>query len=150
MNCEQPTFLLDAEVVWIESNAPVAPSEPTLPLSISEVAERFGVTPRALRFYDSKGLITPRRDGTARLYGPGDLERLALILKAKKLGFTLGEIRQMIEAQEGRAATNTLKISRNKCLEQINMLERQLQENEQALTELRRIHTMLVSPAGAR
>ena len=55
----------------------------------------------------------------------------------------------MIEAQEGRGATNALKISRNKCAEQINMLERQVQESEQALAELRRIHTVLANPAAA-
>ena len=149
MNSEASSILLNAEVVWIETDAPDVPSETGLLLSISEVAERLGVTPRALRFYESRGLVSPAREGTARLYGQSDLERLALILKAKKLGFTLGEIRQMIEAQEGRGATNALKISRNKCAEQINMLERQVQESEQALAELRRIHTVLANPAAA-
>ncbi|MBV8840465.1 MAG: MerR family transcriptional regulator, partial [Alphaproteobacteria bacterium] len=62
--------------------------------TIGELSREFGVTLRALRFYENKGLITPQRDGLNRLYSQGDRTRLALILKGKKLGFTLGEIRQ--------------------------------------------------------
>ena len=69
--------------------------------TIGELSREFGVTLRALRFYENKGLISPHRDGLSRLYSQGDRTRLALILKGKKLGFTLGEIRQMIAAEEG-------------------------------------------------
>ena len=68
--------------------------------TIGELSREFGVTLRALRFYENKGLISPHRDGLNRLYSQGDRTRLALILKGKKLGFTLGEIRQMIAAEE--------------------------------------------------
>ena len=73
--------------------------------TIGELSREFGVTLRALRFYENKGLISPHRDGLNRLYSQGDRTRLALILKGKKLGFTLGEIRQMIAAEEGEADT---------------------------------------------
>ena len=66
------------------------------------------MTLRALRFYENKGLISPHRDGLNRLYSQGDRTRLALILKGKKLGFTLGEIRQMIAAEEGEADRDAL------------------------------------------
>ena len=79
----------------------------------------------------------------SRLYSQGDRTRLALILKGKKLGFTLGEIRQMIAAEEGEADPKTLTLSREKCLEQIELLERQKAEIEEGLSELTRIYTSL-------
>src|SRR3954468_14150310 len=91
--------------------------------TIGELSREFGVTLRALRFYENKGLLSPQREGLSRLYSQGDRTRLALILKGKKLGFTLGEIRQMIAAEEGDADANTHALSREKCLEQIELLE---------------------------
>jgi len=61
-------------------------------LTIGEVARRFDMTLRALRFYESKGLLRPLRDGQTRFYAPRDLVRVELILKGKQLGFTLTEI----------------------------------------------------------
>jgi len=111
--------------------------------TIGELSCEFGVTLRALRFYENKGLISPRRDGLSRLYSPGDRTRLALILKGKKLGFTLGEIRQMIAVEERDADTKTLALSREKCLEQIELLQKQKAEIEEGLNELFRIHSSL-------
>jgi len=108
--------------------------------TIGELSREFGVTLRALRFYENKGLIAPHRDGLSRLYSQGDRTRLALILKGKKLGFTLGEIRQMIAAEEGQADHDALTLSREKCLEQIELLERQKAEIEEGLSELHRIY----------
>src|SRR5215208_7161470 len=111
--------------------------------TIGELSREFGVTLRALRFYENKGLISPQRDGLSRLYSQGDRNRLALILKGKKLGFTLGEIRQMIAAEEGETDANALSMSREKCLEQIEILKRQKAEIEEGLNELSRIYSSL-------
>ena len=111
--------------------------------TIGELSREFGVTLRALRFYENKGLISPQRDGLSRLYSEGDRNRLALILKGKKLGFTLGEIRQMIAAEEGEADSQALTMSREKCLEQIELLKRQKVEIEEGLNELSRIYSSL-------
>jgi DNA-binding transcriptional MerR regulator len=117
--------------------------------TIGELSREFGVTLRALRFYENKGLISPHRDGLNRLYSQGDRTRLALILKGKKLGFTLGEIRQMIAAEEGDAADRSaLSLSREKCLEQIEMLQRQKAEIEEGLSELHRIYAQLSGKLG--
>ena len=119
--------------------------------TIGELSREFGVTLRALRFYENKGLISPHRDGMSRLYSQGDRTRLALILKGKKLGFTLGEIRQMIAAEEGgdtAADHNALSLSREKCLEQIEMLQRQKAEIEEGLSELHRIYAQLSGKLG--
>jgi DNA-binding transcriptional MerR regulator len=111
--------------------------------TIGELSREFGVTLRALRFYENKGLISPQRDGLNRLYSQGDRTRLALILKGKKLGFTLGEIRQMIAAEESAGDSDALTFSREKCLEQIRLLERQKAEIEEGLAELQRIYKSL-------
>lgn len=111
--------------------------------TIGELSREFGVTLRALRFYENKGLISPHRDGLNRLYTQGDRTRLALILKGKKLGFTLGEIRQMIAAEEGKTDRDALSLSREKCLEQIELLQRQKAEIEEGLSELHRIYSSL-------
>ena len=116
--------------------------------TIGELSREFGVTLRALRFYENKGLITPHRDGLNRLYSQGDRTRLALILKGKKLGFTLGEIRQMIAAEESPANRDALTLSREKCLEQIEMLQRQKAEIEEGLSELHRIYSSLSGKLG--
>jgi DNA-binding transcriptional MerR regulator len=111
--------------------------------TIGELSREFGVTLRALRFYENKGLISPHREGLSRLYSQGDRTRLALILKGKKLGFTLGEIRQMIAAEEGDADAKSLGISREKCLEQMELLKKQKAEIEEGLNELSRIYASL-------
>jgi DNA-binding transcriptional MerR regulator len=108
--------------------------------TIGELARDAGVTLRPLRFYQSKGLLTPRRDGSARLFTHEDRDRLALILQGKRLGFTLTEIREMLAARD-RGYMKTLPIDRRKCVEQINMLERQRRDIETALAELRQIYT---------
>ena len=111
--------------------------------TIGELSREFGVTLRALRFYENKGLISPHRDGLNRLYSQGDRTRLALILKGKKLGFTLGEIREMIAAEENETDRDALTLSREKCLEQIELLQRQKAEIEEGLGELNRIYKSL-------
>ena len=116
--------------------------------TIGELSREFGVTLRALRFYENKGLISPHREGLSRLYSQGDRTRLALILKGKKLGFTLGEIRQMIAVEEGDADTKALSLSREKCLEQIELLQKQKAEIEEGLNELSRIYASLTGKLG--
>jgi DNA-binding transcriptional MerR regulator len=106
-------------------------------MTIGEVAREFGITLRALRFYESKHLITPQRNGSIRRYRRGDRERIALILTGRRLGFTLEEIKQLVDGPGG----NNLHLTREKCIEQINLLERQKRGIELALSELRQIYT---------
>lgn len=65
--------------------------------SIADLAREFSVTPRAIRFYEDKGLIAPAREGLRRIYSPRDRVRLKLILRGKRLGFTLREIQEIID-----------------------------------------------------
>lgn len=134
----------DSDVFWIEGDAAgVAEPATNVSFTISEFAQQFGVTPRALRFYESRGLLSPEREGAMRIYRAVDRERMAAILKGKKLGFTLAEISEMIAAREGRASARTLRMSRARCLDQINLLERQFNEVQEALAELRRLYSSL-------
>ena len=110
--------------------------------SIGTIAREFGVSLRALRFYEDKGLLEPLRQGTSRRYTPEDKARLATILKGKALGFTLREIREMVredEAAEGRpaGASPELGLSREQVRGQIAHLEGQKAEIEAALARLR-------------
>src|SRR4051794_30359185 len=137
-----PTPLMGSDVVWIDA-ATADPLTKDEVLTISQMAEKFGVTPRALRFYESKGLLAPAREGRVRIYKQADQQHLLLILKGRKLGFTIAEISQMIAAEDGRASAQVLKMTREKCLEQIELLERQMNGTREALVELRTLHSSL-------
>ena len=105
-----------------------------LTCTIGEVARRFALTHRTLRFYESRGLLHPVRRGNNRVYGATDVERLAVIVKAKKLGLTLAAIGQILRDAD---AGQTLRLSRETCLAQIAVLERRLAQTREALAELR-------------
>ena len=64
--------------------------------SISELSKEFEITPRSIRYYESEGLIAPHREGSQRIYNRGDKIRLQLILRGKRVGFSLAEIREII------------------------------------------------------
>ena len=68
--------------------------------SISDLSREFDVTPRAIRFYEDQGLLSPRRDGQRRIYTPRDRTRLKLTLRGKRLGLSLSEIRELIDMYE--------------------------------------------------
>ena len=68
--------------------------------SISDLSQAFTVTPRTLRFYEQRGLIIPRRQGVTRIYSAADRVRLELALRGKRLGFSLEEIKEIIDIYE--------------------------------------------------
>ena len=70
-------------------------------MTIREMCDDFDVTARALRFYEAKELLFPIREGTKRLFTKGDRARLTLILRGKRFGFSLEEIRQLLDLYEG-------------------------------------------------
>jgi DNA-binding transcriptional MerR regulator len=114
-------------------------SLPSKGFTVAELASEAGITVRALRFYQSKGLLAPRREGNGRVFNQDDRDSLAFILRGKRLGFTLAEIREMLLAR-ARGFAGPLPINRRKCVEQIAMLEKQLREIDSALAELRQIY----------
>jgi DNA-binding transcriptional MerR regulator len=70
-------------------------------MTIREMCDKYDVTPRALRFYEAKELLFPIREGTKRLFTKSDRARLTLILRGKRFGFSLEEIRQLLDLWEG-------------------------------------------------
>ena len=107
--------------------------------SIGQLADEFGITARALRFYESKGLLSPERRGQRRIYTRRDRARLKLILQGKRVGFALSEIQEMLDLYDLRDGQETqMRVSLEKFRERIEALERQKQDIEQAITDLNR------------
>jgi DNA-binding transcriptional MerR regulator len=131
-----------------ESRAALDAAQPEL--TISQMSRAFGVSLRTLRFYEDRGLIKPRREGNARFYRATDRIRMEMILKGKKLGFTLTEIQDLIG---GKGATDTTdledQLNPQQIVTQIGHLERQRSEIEGAIQRLRATQSRIAQGAAA-
>jgi DNA-binding transcriptional MerR regulator len=108
--------------------------------TIRDLVKECGVTARTLRFYEEKGLLNPRRNGLERLYSRRDRARLKYVLMGKSVGFSLGEVREMLDLYDvGDDGQETqLRVALSKFHERIARLERQKAEIAQVIDELRR------------
>ncbi|MFV8819792.1 MerR family transcriptional regulator [Haliea sp. E17] len=106
--------------------------------TISDLAAEFDITTRTIRFYEEKGLLQPRRQGSVRVYTPADRTKLKLILRGKRLGFSLDESRSIIEMYDpAHGNTDQYNSLLAKIREKRHQLEQQLHDIEVMMLELR-------------
>ena len=97
--------------------------------TITELADEFDLTTRAIRFYEDKGLLTPRRQGQSRIYSPRDRARLILIVRGKNVGLQLAEIKEILDLYDLKDGCSTqTKVAIDKFQSRIQSLERQKSE----------------------
>jgi DNA-binding transcriptional MerR regulator len=107
--------------------------------SITELCREFDVTPRTLRFYEQKGLLAPARRGWTRIFNYRDRARLQLILRGKRVGFSLEEIKEMLDLYNLRDGQMTqLNVASAKLRERLIALRQQRIEVEEAIADLER------------
>ena len=116
--------------------------------AIGELCEAFGVTPRALRFYEDERLIAPERRGTSRLYSDRDRARLSWILRGKRVGFSLNEIRELLDLYDlGDHRETQRRVTIERCRERIDALRQQKDDIDATISELETFLTSLGDPA---
>lgn len=104
---------------------------------IGDLAREFDVTLRTLRFYEDRGLIQPARSGTTRLYSSNDRERLRIALFGKRIGLSLGEIREMLDLhEEDNFADNSPNKIRDIYTSRLQALEKQREETAHTIADL--------------
>jgi DNA-binding transcriptional MerR regulator len=119
---------------------------------ITELCAEFGITPRAIRFYEDKGLLQPRRINGARVYTRRDRARLALILRAKAIGSSLAEIKHYLDlyGAHGEGRVQQLKYVRDRTDEAIAELEQKRAAIDATLAELRLINQTVRTALASR
>ena len=107
---------------------------------IQEVASQLGVTPRTLRFYEDNGLISPQRVGSTRVYSRRDVGRMQLILRGKRLGFTIREIREFLDLYDADPShREQMEHLIGRVEERLHSLHAQKAAIEETITELEQI-----------
>jgi len=114
--------------------------------TVNQLAEELGITPRTLRFYEAKGLLSPRRVGNNRVYSKRDRARLKLILRGKRLGFSLEEIKEYLDLYNvDRSQQEQMRVLLARIRERLDALAQQRQDLEATVSELKEIETQVVT-----
>lgn len=106
-------------------------------ISFKDMCARFDVTPRTLRYYEYIELLDPKKEGRARFYGPREIARMKLILRGRRFGFSLEDIRQWLMIYGEKGTQEQYRVWIDLANRQLDVLGQQRDEIEQALTELK-------------
>jgi DNA-binding transcriptional MerR regulator len=117
-------------------------------LSFKEMCARFDVTPRTLRYYEYIELLAPERDGRARFYGPREVARMTLILRGRRFGFSLEEIRQWLLIYRQKGTRPQLEYWLQLADRQLAELDRQRAELDTSIADLRTLRETAVAELG--
>jgi DNA-binding transcriptional MerR regulator len=119
--------------------------------AIGDLRREFGVSARTLRFYEEKGLLSPRRNGQERLYSRRDRARLRYVLMGKRVGFSLEEVREMLDLYDlGDEQKTQLRVALTRFEDRIGRLTRQRADIDGAIAELTRAKTAVEAMLGSR
>ena len=119
--------------------------------TIGELAAAFALSPRAIRFYEDQGLLAPERAGTQRIYTKRDRARLQLILRGKRLGFSLADIREFLRLYDAdRSKRQQMAVTLDRTRARIADLQQQLEDITVTLAELRDMEGDIVAFMAAR
>lgn len=110
--------------------------------AIADLSEEFGISTRAIRFYETKGLLNPERVGGTRVFRRRDRARLILILRGKRLGFSLRDISDYLSLYDAHSQTAQTKLLVAKVDERLDLLERQKADLETTIGELKEIRKL--------
>lgn len=106
-------------------------------ITFKEMCERFDVTPRTLRYYEYIELLRPEREGRARFYGPREVARMTLILRGRRFGFSLEELRQWLDLYESEGTESQYRIWIEYADRQLEVLRRQRAELDETIRDLK-------------
>ena len=106
-------------------------------ISFKEMCARFDVTPRTLRYYEYIELLSPRKEGRSRFYGPREIARMKLILRGRRFGFSLEDIRQWLLIYGEKGTREQYRVWIDLATRQLEVLAQQRDEIDQAIADLR-------------
>ena len=119
-------------------------------LTIGQLGAEFGVTARALRFYEDEDLLSPERRGTQRLYSPRDRARLAWILRGRRVGLSLADIKELLDLYDVGDNRRTQRLKTiERCAEQVGKLKAQREDIDATIDELERFIAMVTQTIDA-
>lgn len=121
---------------------------PDTRLTFKDMCARFDVTPRTLRYYEYIELLSPERDGRARIYGPREVARMTLILRGRRWGFALEEIRQWLQIYEEEGTEAQMKSWVELADRKLEELKRERDELELAMAELKETRDKVAESLG--
>jgi DNA-binding transcriptional MerR regulator len=123
-----------------------APRDSARIYSIAELAREFGITARTIRFYEDEGLIKPRRQGLTRLYSTHDRVRLSWILRGKRLGFSLAEIKELLDLyQVDRTGVQQMRELLRRSRLHITDLERKRRDLDAHISEFKEVEAQVAA-----